>query len=181
MTLEEMKTKVYSVIEEYSEDADELTEDEDLAAKMNSCINIIMNEMSRFKKINAYISISVDKGQNITFNEISSDLYQLNIIRGVDHEIIGNRVIFNENGTADIYYYKYPKQITEETDDTSYTFELDLDALEIMPYGVAGLLLASDVSNNYGQIYTNMYKEKISQLDSRKTMSSVYISGGVDI
>ena len=30
MTLEEMKIKVYSVIEEYSEDADDLTEDEDL-------------------------------------------------------------------------------------------------------------------------------------------------------
>ena len=29
MTLEEMKQKIYSMIEEYSEDADELTEDED--------------------------------------------------------------------------------------------------------------------------------------------------------
>ena len=180
MTLEEMKLKTYSVIEEYVEEADNLTEDEDLATKMNSCINMIMNEMSRLKKISAYTTLEVTKGDNLAFSDIASDMYQLNIITGVDYHVIQDRVIFNETGTAQIYYYKYPEQITEETED-DYTFELDIDALEIMPYGIAGLLLASDVSNNYGQIYTNLYREKISQLDSRKTMNSVYISGGVDI
>ena len=180
MTLEEMKIKVYSVIEEYSEDAEDLTEDEDLAIKMNSCINTILNEMSRFKKINAYTTLSVEEGDNLTFKEIIDDMYQLNLIRGVDYETIQDRVIFNETGTAEVYYYKYPEQITNETED-SYEFELDIDALEIMPYGIAGLLLASDVSNNYGQIYTNLYREKISQLDSRKTMPTVTITGGINI
>lgn len=180
MTLEEMKLKTYSLIEEYSESADSLTEDEDLATKMNSCINIIMNEMSRFKKISAYDTLNVKEGENLSFSDIATDMYQLNLITGVDYQAIQDRIIFNETGTAQIYYYKYPEQITEETED-DYTFELDTDALEIMPYGIAGLLLASDVSNNYGQIYTNLYREKISQLDSRKTMSNVYISGGVDI
>ena len=95
MTLEEMKIKVYSIIEEYSESADNLTEDEDLAAKMNSCINIIMNEMSRFKKIDAYTDMAVKEGDNIELTEIDSNIYQLNIIRGVDYETIGNRVKFN--------------------------------------------------------------------------------------
>ena len=181
MTLEEMKQKVYSLIEEYNEDVENLTDDEDLATKMNSCINIIMNEMSRFKKINEYKEMDVAEGQNIELKEIDDNIYQLNIIRGVDYTVIGNRIIFNESGKAEIYYYKYPKQINEETEDDSYKFELDTDALEIMPYGIAGLLLSSDVSNQYGRIYTDMYREKLSQLDSRKTMSSVYISGGVDI
>ena len=180
MTLEEMKIKVYSIIEEYSEEADNLTEDEDLAMKMNSCINTIMNEMARFKKIDGYTTLSVKKGDNLELKEIDSSMYQLNLIRGVDYETVGNRVKFNEEGTAEVYFYKYPTQITEETED-DYTFELDTDALEVMPYGVAGLLLASDVSNNYGMVYTNLYKEKISQLDSRKTLGSVYISGGSDI
>ena len=35
MTLEEMKTKTYSLIEEYSENEDDLTEDSDLSTKMN--------------------------------------------------------------------------------------------------------------------------------------------------
>ena len=180
MTLEEMKIKVYSIIEEYSEEADNLTEDEDLAMKMNSCINTIMNEMARFKKIDGYTTLSVKEGDNLELKEIDSSMYQLNLIRGVDYETVGNRVKFNEEGTAEVYYYKYPTQITEDTED-DYAFELDTDALEIMPYGVAGLLLASDVSNNYGMVYTNLYKEKISQLDSRKTLNSVFISGGSDI
>lgn len=180
MNLEEFKTKIYSTIEEYSEEAADLTEDEDLATKMNSCINTIMNEMSRFKKINAYTTLSVTEGDNLALTDLASDIYQLNLIRGVDYETIGNRVKFNETGTAEVYYYKYPEQITNDTEDT-YTFELDYDALEIMIYGVAGLLLASDISNNYGQIYTNLYREKISQLDSRKTMPSIFISGGVSI
>jgi hypothetical protein len=180
MTLEEFKTNVYSLIEEYSEEADDLTEDEDLALKMNSCINTILNEMSRFKKIDAYTTLSVNEGDNLAMTDIASDMYQLNMIRGVDYETIQNRVLFNETGTAQVYYYKYPKQITSETED-DYKFELDTDALNIMTYGVAGLLLASDISNNYGQIYTNLYREKINTLDSRKAMPSVYLSGGINI
>ena len=49
MTLEEMKQKVYSMIEEYNENADDLTDDEDLAMKMNSIINQVQNELSRYK------------------------------------------------------------------------------------------------------------------------------------
>lgn len=180
MTLEEFKVKVYSIIEEYSEDADELTEDEDLALKMNSCINTIMNEMSRFKKINGYTTLEVNEGDNLAMSDIAEDMYQLNLIRGVDYETIQNRVLFNETGTAQVYYYKYPEQITNDTEN-DYVFELDTEAIEIMVYGVAGLLLASDISNQYGQIYTNLYREKINTLDSRKAMASVYIDGGINI
>lgn len=180
MTLEEMKTKVYSIIEEYNENEDNLTEDEDLATKMNSCINTIMNEVSRLKKINAYMTIEVNKGDNLAMEEIAADMYQLSLIRGVDYETIQNRVIFNETGTAEVYYYKYPEQITNDTEDT-YVFELDTEALEIMVLGIAGLLLASDISNQYGQVYTNLYREKLNLLDSRKTMPSVLLSGGINI
>ena len=45
MTLEEMKIKVYSMIEEYSEEEENLTADEDLATKMNSIINQIQNKI----------------------------------------------------------------------------------------------------------------------------------------
>lgn len=181
MTLEEYKKVVYSVIEEYSEDEDDLTEDEDLAAKMNSCINIMLSEMSRFKKIDAYTTIEVKAGDNLTFKEIAKDMYQLNIIRGVDYQPIQNRVIFNESGPAEVYYYKYPNKIEEDTEDEEYIFELDDDALNVMAYGVAGLLKAEDIASNYGRIYTDLYREKLQQLDPRKTMPVVTISGGVDI
>ena len=180
MTLENMKLKVYSLIEEYSEDADDLTEDEDLAAKMNSVINQIQNELCRMRKIPAYTTIDVTEGQELTFDDIASDIYQINIIRGVDTDTIENRIICNETGTAKVYYYKYPAQIDDETDD-SFELELPIDLLEIMPYGVAGDLLKSDVSNNYGAIYSTRYKDMLTTLDPRYNSNSVFIQGGVNI
>jgi len=175
-----MKQKVYSMIEEYSEDAENLTEDEDLAMKMNSVINQIQNELARFKKIDAYRQMEVTEGQMINLTDIDTNIYQLNIIRGVSYDPLGDRIWFNEDGTADVYYYKYPKQINADTED-DYRFELDRDALEIMPYGVAGDLLKSDVSSNYGTVYSNRYKELIQTLDPRKGMHSMYFDGGFDI
>lgn len=180
MTLEEMKIKVYALIEEYSEDADELTEDEDLALKMNSVINQIQNELARIKKIEEYTTIKAEEGNIIEFKDIDENLYQLNIVRGVDCEIIGQKIKFNETGEAEIYYYKYPTQINNDTDD-SQEFDLSIDVLEIMPYGVAADLLKSDVSSNYGQIYAQRYRELKNELDPRNSMGSIYISGGVEV
>lgn len=179
MTLEEMKQKVYSMIEEYSEDADDLTVDEDLATKMNSVINQVQNELSRYKKIDGYKEMEVTKGEQIKLTNIDQNIYQLNIIKGVSYEPIGNTILFNESGVADVYYFKYPEQITADTED-NYEFELDRDILEIMPYGVAADLLKSDVSNNYGQVYANRYRELIQSLDSRNGMQSMYFDGGLD-
>jgi hypothetical protein len=174
MTLEEMKLKVYALIEEYSENADELTEDEDLALKMNSVINQIQNELARMKKIEEYTTVEGEKGSVVDFKDIDENLYQLNIVRGLDAEIIGQKIKFNETGTAEVYYYKYPTQINQDTDDTQ-EIDLSIDALEIMPYGVAADLLKSDVSSNYGQVYAARYQEMKNELDPRYAMGAVYI------
>ena len=76
MTLEEMKQKVYSMIEEYNEEEENLTEDEDLAMKMNSVINQIQNELCRFKKIPAHTNLEVEEGQEMTLSEIDKNIYQ---------------------------------------------------------------------------------------------------------
>ena len=180
MTLEEFKYKVYALIEEYSDSADEMTEDEDLATKMNTVINQVQNEMARFKKINGYAVLDVEKDEVKTLNEIDENLYQLNLIRGLEAEIIGDRIIFNEDGTAKIFYYKYPTQINQDTDD-SFEFELDPDVLEVMVYGVAADLLKSDVSSNYGKIYADRYREMKNELDPRKTMGMIYIEGSMGV
>lgn len=180
MTLGEMKIKVYSLIEEYNEDADDLTEDEDLASKMNSVINQVQNELARYKKIPARTTLEVTEGDEKDFTEIASDIYQLNVIKGVDSDIIQNTILFNETGTAKIYYYKYPKQIDSETDD-NYKFELSTDLLEILPYGVAGDLLKSDVSSNYGVVYSNRYTEMLQQLDPRYGTGYISFEGGQSV
>lgn len=180
MTLEEMKYKVYAMIEEYNEDSDTFTDDEDYSTKINSIINQIQNELSRLKKLPVYKTMEVTENQVITLDSIDNNIYQLNVIKDVDYEMVGNSILFKEDGTARIYYYKYPKQITQDTPDT-YKFELSDDVLEIMPYGVAGDLLKSDVSNQYGQVYANRYAELKSQLDPRYSLGSIYIDGGIDV
>ena len=185
MTLEEFKTKVYTLIEEYNENADDLTDDEDLANKMNSVINQVMNEISRFKKIPKYKTMEIlfEDGQTeyeIPMTDIDKDIYQIDIIRGVESITTGKQVTFITEGTAKIYYYKYPKQINEDTDD-DYVFELDTDALECMVYGVASDLLKADVSANYGRLYAERYEQLLQRLDSRNAMGGVYIDGGVEV
>lgn len=181
MTLEEVKIKVYSLIEEYSEDAEDLTEDEDLALKMNHVINQIQNELARFKKIEAYTTLEGTEGDVIDFSTVDGNLYQLNIVRGLDCEIIGQKIKFNEEGTAEVYYYKYPTQIDADTED-SQELDLSIDVLEILPYGVAADLLKSDVSSNYGAIYAERYREMKNELDPRHSLGAVYIdtSNSVD-
>ena len=186
MTLAEMKQKVYSLIEEYNENAENLTDDEDLAAKMNSVINSVMFEVSRMKKIPASTTITIkfdkdEKEKEIALTEIDDSIYQLDLIRGLNATVFGDTVIFEEEGTARVFYYKYPAAITEDTDDDTYSFELDDDALECMVYGVAADLLKSDVSQNYGNIYAQRYTDLLQRLDSRKALGGIYIDGSIDI
>jgi hypothetical protein len=185
MTLEDFKNKVYSLIEEYSEEADDLTEDTDLSAKFHSVTNAVMNDVARMKKLDEYTTYKVvfEEGEDekaVDFTEIADNIYQINIIRGIDSEVIGNKIIFHEEGTAKIYYYKYPTQIDVDTDD-SYTFELDNECLEIMMYGVAGDLLKSDVSSSYGKLYSDKYEMLLQRLDPRRAMPSIYIEGGISV
>lgn len=180
MNLGEMKAKIYSMIEEYNENEENLTEDDDLALKMNSIINQIQNEICRLKKLPAYITKEVEEGQELLFKDIAKDIYQLNIVKGVDTDTLSDRVICNETGTAKIYYYKYPEQIDMETED-EFVMDLPIDVLEVIPYGVAGDLLKSDVSSQYGTIYSARYKELLQQFDTRYNTNSVFIDGGVSV
>ena len=51
MTLSEMKKKTLALIEELDPDSEYLTEDPDIAAKLNYVTNQIMYEVARIKKI----------------------------------------------------------------------------------------------------------------------------------
>lgn len=185
MTLLEMKKKVLQLIEEVST-GDNLTDDPDIEAKLNSVINQIQNELSRMKKIPDYIELEVAEGDLVTYSDIKletkNDVYQINMIRGIDYDLKADGTIIKclEDGLAEIEYYRYPKAITDATED-SYTFELSADALEIMPYGVAADLLKSDVSSGYGQIYAQRYETMLQRLDPRYSMSSISIEGGIEV
>lgn len=179
MTLLEIKKKVLQLIEEISDNAN-LTDDPDIKAKLNSVINMVQFELARMKKIPAYVQREVKAGEVVDMNTLEN-FYQLRLIRFTgDCDLIENLATFLNDGTADIYYYRYPVAITDDTPDT-YEFELSLDALELLPYGVAGDLLKSDVSAQYGAVYSQRYETMLQRLDSRYSLGGISFEGGVDI
>ena len=186
MTLLEMKKKVLRLIEEISET--NLTDDPDIESKLNDVINQVMFEVARMKKIPELTT------EEITASDLELDLrtvdnfYQLEKIEFKNRtgepamaDVFGNYAVFPEEGTARIFYYKYPKRIKDDTEDEEYTFELSDDALEIMPYGVAADLLKSDVSTGYGEVYAQRYETMLQRLDPRYNMGGFFIEGGYDI
>lgn len=186
MKLLEMKKKVLGLIEELNPNSDLLTDDPDIATKINDVVNMIMFEMSRMKKLPGYVEIPVKEGDLIDFALVEKygkyEVYQLGTVRGVKYDSKAQGTILKvlESGIAEVDFYKYPERITSTTKD-SYEFELTNDVLEIMPYGIAGDLLKSDISTDYGRIYSERYEALKQLLDPRYGMPSVYIEGGIDI
>ena len=186
MTLGEMKKKVLGMIEEVNPNSALLTDDPDIATKINDVTNQIMFELARQKKIPKYAEMAVSKGDTITFEDLETEvgysIYQLGTVSGVNHVFKADGTIVKvlESGTAEIDCFVYPERITEKTND-SYEFELSADVLEVMPYGIAGDLLKSDISTEYGSIYSTGYEAMLQRLDPRYHMTSIYFEGGVMI
>jgi hypothetical protein len=181
-----MKKKVLGLIEELNPDSEYLTEDPDIATKINDVTNQILYELARMKKIPKYAEMEVTEGDVIDFTGIESvvgyEIYQLMNVGGIRYEPKANGTVIKvlESGTAEIECYVYPERINDKTKD-SYEFEVSSDILEIMPYGIAADLLKSDVSTEYGAIYAARYESMLQRLDPRFQMTSVYIDGGIDI
>ncbi len=186
MTLNEMKKKVLRLIEELNPDSEVLTDDPDIAAKINDVINQVMFELARIKKIPKYFEMEVKKGDLIDFaafeNECGYEIYQTSLVSGVKCSPKANGTVFKvmEDGTMEVDCFVYPERITDKTNG-GYEFEVSPDVLEIMPYGIATDLLKSDVSAEYGSIYATRYESMKQLLDPRYNTASISIEGGVNI
>lgn len=187
MTLLELKKKVLGMIEELNPNSELLTDDPDISTKINSVINQVMFEVARMKKLPRYVELEVKAGDLVEFADIEkksgNEVYQISLVSGVAYESKADGTVLKimEDGTAEINCYVYPEQITDKTKDKAYEFELSPDALEVMVYGVAGDLLKSDVSAEYGKVYSDRYETMLQRLDPRYQMNSIYIDGGVVI
>lgn len=179
MTWENLKSEVLKLLEEYSDTDDELTDDDDIALKIIPATNKILFELARTKKILVREQRTVSNDEVLNLKDLDN-FYQIKNIRGVEYSIVGSYVTFEEDGEATIYYYKYPELITEDTED-DYTLELDMDALNVAPTGIAGTILMNDISNQYGKIFSNNYEQMLARLDSRVGTESVTFEGGIDV
>lgn len=184
MTLKEMKKKALGLVDELNPLSEYLTDDPDIQLKINEVINQIQNEMARFKKIPKYVEMPVQEGQLLELEDIGDavgyEIYQIDVICGVRYvpKASGTVLKMMESGTAEISCFVYPERITEKTKD-SYEFDLSSDALEIMPYGIAGDLLKSDISADFGAIYSTRYRDMLERLDHRYQLPTYSIEGGV--
>lgn len=182
----EMKKKVLAMIEEVSPNNPNLTEDPDIAAKYNEVTNQIMFELVRVKKMPKYVEKEVKKGDLVTFSDIENEcgyeVFQLGTVGGVQYSPKAEGTVLKilEDGTAEINCFVYPERITDQN-AKSYEFELSADVLEVMPYGIAGDLLKSDISTEYGSIYSTRYESMLQRLDPRYHTTSVYVEGGWNI
>lgn len=187
MTLLEMKKKALGLIEELNPQSDLLTDDPDIAAKINDVINQVMFELARYKKIPKYVEMEVSEGDTIEFSDIEKacgyEIYQIDMVSGVRCIPKANGTILKikESGTAEIEVFVYPERITSTTKDKAYEFEMSSDVLEIMPYGIAADLLKSDVSTEYGSVYASRYTSMLQMLDPRYQLNAIYVSGGIEL
>ena len=187
MTLLDMNKKVLALVEELNPNSELMTDDPDIAAKFNDVTNQIMFELARIKKIVRYVEIEVEKGDMLTFDDLEAEcgyeVFQLGTVSGVLCDFRANGTVIKalESGVAEIDLYVYPERITENTKPKAYEFELSADVLEIMPYGIAGDLLKSDVSADYGTVYSARYESMLSRLDPRYQTAMISIEGGVTI
>lgn len=184
MKLTEMKKDILKLIEEYDKaNNTDFTNDPDIATKINGVINHVMYELSRIKKIPDYTELEVNEGDLVRFADITSEyeIYQLDIVKGSKYEYKAQGTIIKclEDGKLEIEYFRYPERITD-ANANSYEFELSNDVLEIMPYGVAGDVLKSDVSNAYGNIYAQRYEQMKQQLDIRYNTGSIKLGVGAE-
>lgn len=187
MTLLEMKNKVLSLIEELNPNSELLTDDPDIAAKINHVINQVMYDLVRIKKIPKYAELKVVEGDVITFDHLEEavgyEICMLGTVSGVKFvpKADGTVLKILESGTAEVECYVYPERITEKTRDKGYEFEIPSDLLEIMPYGVAADLLKTDEVSGYGRNFSTRYESMKQTIDQRYQTTMVTIEGGIDI
>lgn len=186
MTYGENKKITLALIEEYSPNMNEKTEDEDIALRLPFIYNLAYKELAMTKKIVAtktYSEIPDEQKQDrYTPYNLPSDLYQIkNIVTldednkpiNADYYTIQNKIYINDNskGKTVLEYYKYPQEINEETTDDFY-LEIDEDVQGILPYKVADDILKTDPSADYTAFATE-YQRKLQILDTRKNIPTV--------
>ncbi len=168
-----------------------LTDDEDIATRLNFVYSTNYQELSQNKKILRTktlrdITGKIEKG----FEEMSlpSNMYQLKRVIALDkhnnelqadYKLIGKKIYLNKNLDAKyiLEYYAYPTVITEETDDDFY-LEIDQDVQMILPYAVANDILKVDPSSDY-TAFLNEYQRKLQALDTKRIIPSAVVEEGV--
>lgn len=191
MTLEDNKKITLALIEEYSPTNEYLTDDEDIATRLNLVYAPAYQELSQRKRIlktKVLREITGETGEGYEEMSLPSNMYQLAQVVALDsnnkevqadYRTIGNKIYISKEIDAKyiLEYYMYPSVITTNTSD-NFNLELEQDAQMLLPYLVANDILKVDPSSDY-TAFSQEYQRKLELLDPRKTLSSAVIEEGV--
>lgn len=180
------------MIEEYSKENNNLTEDEDIAERLNLVYSTAYQELSQNKKILKTKVLkdvdSEDSGEGYTEYSLPSNMYQQVSIIALDennndvlaeYKKIGKKIYIKNDSKAKyiLEYYAYPTVITEETKD-SFVLEIDQDVQMLLPWAVAKDILKVDPSSDY-EAFLREYQRRLQALDTRTATVTVTIEEGV--
>ncbi len=192
MTLGENKKVTLALIEEYSPNNNMLTDDEDIATRLNLVYSTSYQELSQSKRIlKTAVIKSIEDGANeegYTEYDMPEDLYKFSAMIALtdknetvkpDYKIVGKKIYIKTDSMANyvLEYYAYPTIIKEDTPDT-FELEIDQDVQLVLPYAVANDILKTDPSADYTAFYQE-YQRKLQTLDTSKTAPTVVIEEGV--
>ena len=191
MTLGENKKITLGLIEEYSKTNTDLTDDEDIAMRLNFAYATNYQELSQNKKIiktRVLKEISGETSEGYTEYSLPNNMYQMKRILALDENnnimetnyyLLGKKIyISNQSDYRYILeYYQYPTVITEQTPNT-FMLEIDQDVQMILPYAVANDILKVDPSADYSAFLAE-YQRKKENLDTRTEIPSITIEEGV--
>lgn len=190
MTFAENKKLALGLIEEYSPKNTMLTDDEDIATRLNLVYATNYQELSQNKKI---LKTKVLRNLGATTSEgydemnMPYDLYQVRRVVAMDsnneemeanYRILGKKIYIDRSKDAKyvMEYFAYPTVINEQTED-DFVLEIDQDAQMILPYAVANDILKVDPSSDYTAFY-NEYQRKLNSLDTRREIASAVVEEG---
>lgn len=192
MTLDENKKITLALIEEYSPTNKILTDDEDIATRLNLVYAPNYQELSQNKKIlKTKILKEITGNTEEGYEELSlpSNMYQFKKIIALDENNVEVEAVYNRLGKNKILiskesdakyileYYAYPTIITEETEG-DFSLEIEQDVQLILPYAVANDILKVDPSSDYTAFLAE-YKRKLESLDTRRDIPSITVEEGV--
>lgn len=191
MTLGENKKIALALIEEYSPNSSNLTDDNDIATRLNLLYATNYQELAQTKKIlkiKVLKDITGNKEEGYEELSLPSDMYQLkrvialnelNVEIEANYNIIGKKIYISKESDAKyiLEYNAYPSIITEDTKDDFY-LEIDQDVQLILPYAVANDILKVDPSSDYTAFLAE-YKRKLEGLDTRREIASIVAEEGV--
>lgn len=191
MTLGENKKITLGLIEEYSKTNTALTDDEDIAMRLNFAYATNYQELSQEKKIiktKVLKEIAGQTSEGYTEYALPSNMYQLSKVIALDENnnkkqpdfyTLGKRIYISNKSDYQyiLEYYQYPTVIKEDTPN-SFMLELDQDAQMILPYAVANDILKVDPSADYSA-FLSEYQRKKQNLDTRREIPSIVVEEGV--